>query len=485
MSSEPNLDGKSISQQSRKSWRSLYYSNAKKSIASKADGLRRWFLHSASPYLYAISEKAIHGLTRQKGDKEWTALTPSNRWSRYTIWTLVGVAGFGIVWALLARIDETVQAVGKLEPLGTTIDIKAPLGGVIRGILVKDGDFVKKNQVLVEMDTTAAKARLDALISVKQRTEVDLLLSKSQLGIDIDGSTLSPNQTLRLESLRDEFRSRISASQNNIERSQEQFNSTKYQYESKSKALAIRERILKDIEPLANQGGISRSQYLKELQDVELLRGEVKSLKANLVAARAGISEAINKLKNTKSLSQIDFSTKVEETQKQIAQLETQISEAEVTLKYQALRAPKDGIVFDLQASSAGYVANNERPILKIVPTDNLVARVFIPNKDIGFIKVGQPSKVRVDAFPYNEFGEISGSIKSIGSDVLEPDEQFKYYRFPVTVNLNSNSLEYKGSKLMLMAGMSVSANIILRQRPVIAIFTQKLLPFWDSLETL
>lgn len=450
-----------------------------------AQECKRWIVRDVAPYLHHISDKIIFQLTHQQGSRQWTVLTPSNRWSRYTIWTLVSVAGFGIVWAMFARIDETVQAAGKLEPLGTTIDVKAPLGGVIKDILVKDGDYVEKDQILVEMDTTAARAKLDALISVRDRTLVDLLLSKSQLGLSIDKSTLNSNQILRLEALREELETRLAASNSGITRSREQYMATKHQLDAKKKALVIREGILADITPLARDGGISRSQYLKEQQEVELLRGEVSSLEANLRAAKAGISESTNKLNNTKSLSLIDFSTKVEETQKQISQLETQISEAQVTLKYQALRAPRDGLVFDLQPSVAGYVANNERPILKIVPTDNLVARVFIPNKDIGFMKVGQPSKVRVDAFPYNEFGEIAGTIRSIGSDVLEPDEQFNYYRFPVTINLQENSLKYKGKELRLISGMSVSANIILRQRPVIAIFTQKVLPFWDSLEKL
>ena len=130
-------------------------------------------------------------------------------------------------------------------------------------------------------------------------------------------------------------------------------------------------------------------------------------------------------------------------------------------------------------------MVNSERPILKIVPSDNLVARVFVPNKDIGFLRPSQKVKVRVDAFPYNEFGEIEGTVKSIGSDVLEPDEQFNYYRFPVTVDLSDIGLSYRGRSLPLVSGMSVSANIVLRQRPVIAIFTEQILPFWDNLEKL
>ena len=93
--------------------------------------------------------------------------------------------------------------------------------------------------------------------------------------------------------------------------------------------------------------------------------------------------------------------------------------------------------------------------------------------------------KVRVDAYPYNEFGELVGVVSSIGSDVLEPDETFNYYRFPVSIDLGSTSLLSKGKPLPLLSGMSVSVNIILRKRPVISIFTEQILPFWSSLEQL
>ena len=92
--------------------------------------------------------------------------------------------------------------------------------------------------------------------------------------------------------------------------------------------------------------------------------------------------------------------------------------------------------------------------------------------------------KVRVDAYPYNEFGELVGVVSSIGSDVLEPDETFNYYRFPVSI-FRLYFLLSKGKQLPLLSGMSVSVNIILRKRPVISIFTEQILPFWSSLEQL
>ena len=438
-----------------------------------------------SPRLHASAQFIVDKITFDESSTEWSALSQSTRWNRSIIWTLVGFAGFGVVWSLFARIDETVSATGKLEPLGTTLDIKAPIGGVIKRINVKDGELVAKDQILLELDTTAAQARLDALREVLDRTYTDLLLSQSQLGIPIDSSKLNDNQKLRLTALRQEYDSRILASSSSVSQSEAMLQSTVEQLSSKRKALTIRERILSDITILAEQGAMARAQYLKELQEVELLRGEVSSLTAHVSRLNANVREARNKLLNTKSLSLIDFSTKVEESRKQIAQLTNQISEAKLTLKYQAIKAPKDGFVFDLQPASSGFVVNSDRPVLKIVPVDSLVARVFVPNRDIGFLKVGQSTQVRVDAFPYNEFGGLDGQIRSIGSDVLEPDESFPYYRFPVTVDLLSSSLSYKGRSLPLMSGMSVSANIILRQRPVISIFTQRIIPFWDNLEKL
>lgn len=455
------------------------------SLRAASKQLSRWLKHDLAPRLHHAGDAAIQILTREQGRSQWTALTPSRRWSGAIIWTLVSVAGFGLVWASFARIDETVQATGKLEPMGSTLDVKAPMGGVIKAILVKDGEAVEKNQVLIEMDPTAARARLEALLQVRERTLADVQLSRGQLGVNVNRELLSPNQRLRLDSLRSEYQSRISASQSGVEQAKHQLDSVREQLQSKLKALEIRESILRDITPLTKEGAMARSQFLKELQEVELLRGEVKSLRANELRSREAVREAISKLSNTKSLSIVDFSTKIDESEKQLAQLANQISETEVTLRYQNLRAPARGVVFDLRPSAPGYVVNNELPVLKIVPSDSLVARIYISNQQIGFIKKGQRVKVRVDAYPYNEYGELSGSIESIGSDALEPDEKFNYYRFPVTISLSSTTLNRGGRKLPLLTGMSVNANIILRQRPVLAIFTKQILPFWDSLERL
>ena len=442
--------------------------------------------HNFLPELNKKVEGVVNFLTIEQGEETWSNLDSSRKWNKVIIWTFVSFASFGFVWSVVARVDETVQSTGKLEPTGTTIDVKVPIGGVIEKILVTEGELVKKDQTLLELDTTAASAKLQALERVKSQINADIVLSKIQLGGEEDIGSLTSNQKLKLTSLNNEYNSRINASANAVKQIEFQKISIMENLKSQKEVLSIREEILKNLEEVTEIGGLSKIKYLKEQQEVIQLRGRVESTKSELEKISATLAEAENKLANTIAASKIDFSSKIEENVKQVAQIENQISDTKLTLKYQEITSPLDGLVFDLQPAAPGYVVGgNDKPILKIVPVDDLVARVFVSNRDIAFLKKGQLVNIRIDAYPYNEFGEIDGKIESIGSDVLEPNADYDFYRFPVTIKMDQPFLLHKNKELPLITGMSVSVNIILRQRPVISLFTEKIFPFWSGLEQL
>ena len=442
--------------------------------------------HNLLPKLNKKVEGAVNFLTIEQGEETWSNLDSSRKWNKVIIWTFVSFASFGFVWSVVARVDETVQSSGKLEPIGTTIDVKVPIGGVIEKILVNEGELVKKDQTLLKLDTTAASAKLQALQRVKSQINADIVLSKIQLGAEEDIEALTSNQKIKLNSLNNEYNSRIDASANAVKQIEFQKISILEKLKSQQEVLNIREEILKNLKEVTDIGGLSKIKFLKEQQEVIQLRGRVESTKSELQKISATLEESKNKLTNTIAASKIDFSSKIEENVKQVAQIENQISDTKLTLKYQEITSPLEGLVFDLQPAAPGYVVGgNDKPILKIVPIDDLVARVFVSNRDIAFLKKGQLVNIRVDAYPYNEFGELDGKIESIGSDVLEPNEEYNFYRFPVTIKMDEPFLLHKNKELPLITGMSVSVNIILRQRPVISLFTERILPFWSGLEQL
>jgi len=160
----------------------------------------------------------------------------------------------------------------------------------------------------------------------------------------------------------------------------------------------------------------------------------------------------------------------------ELADLQSRLAEARVTLRYQQLKSPVDGVVFDLQPTSAGYTAQSTQTVMKVVPYGSLEAKVEVPSNKIGFVKLpfGCPEELKrcmradisIDSYPATDFGVLNGRVTRIGSDALPPDpqEQRQELSFPVTVRLDQQELELKsGAKLPLQVGMSLTANIKLR----------------------
>ncbi|MBD2621099.1 HlyD family efflux transporter periplasmic adaptor subunit [Microcystis flos-aquae FACHB-1344] len=294
-------------------------------------------------------------------------------------------------------------------------------------------------------------------------------------------------------------------------------------------SLDIERNILNDIEPLAEEGAVARYQINKQKQSVTDRQNELQQQEANgeidrekqekEVQTRIAeisrleqeekrysllISQAGEKLINTtvitekdvrdkmadnyKRIAEIDsqISRIIIDNNKRIAELDSQISQAQQTIKYQKITAPIDGVVFDLKARP-GFVPqpSQAEALLKLVPDGCptqvkdaakgcLVAEVDVTNQDIGFVRVGQKADIRIDSFSYSEYGDIKGEVISIGSDALPPDENHRFYRFPVRVSLNSQELVLKDkSTLPLQSGMSVSVNIKVNEnRTVLGLFT-------------
>ena len=453
-------------------------------------------------------------------------------WSRAIVWSIVAVTTASIIWACVAKIEEAVSSQGKLEPQGAVKEVQAPVAGVVKEVYVKEGDRVKQGQTLLSFDPTAAQAQEKSLLNIRTalmqenqfyrsqlaglvspattdqaaialklpaevasltKSRVNLLaenqLYRAQLTGAAQGGNFSLEQMARLQSSRDEFNSRAAAAQLETKQLERQYSQNQVALANAKDSLAVNQRILDGIRPLYEEGGIAKIQYLKQEQEVRSGQAEVERLGQEQQRLQFAIAQAQQQLQNTVSQTQKDVLTLMANNEQRIAEIDTQLtkaivenekrideinsqlSQAQMTLKYQEIKAPTDGIVFDVKAGGPGFVANPSEPVLKIVPTDNLVAKVYITNRDIGFIREGMDVDVRIDSFPFSEFGDIKGKLTSIGSDALPPDEIRQYYSFPAKITLDEQTLRVRGREVALQSGMSVSTNIKIRQRTVMSIF--------------
>lgn len=461
-------------------------------------------------------------------------LQQSSFWSRAILWTLMGVATSTVIWACFAKIEEAIPAQGKLEPQGNVKEVQVPVSGVVKTVFVKDGQRVKQGDVLLQIDPTVSQSQLNSLKQVRQTLIQEnqfyqaqfsgstiasaslkvpsqflslsrnraAFVSESQLfRAELDGQRagLTAAQQERLQSNQTELSTRFAAARLQADQLARQLTQTQVRLEAARKALALNQKILRNITPLAETGAISQVQYLKQQQEVDTNQSEVDQLLQEQERIQYAIAQADAQAQNTvavdrkdltarlaeneKRIAEIDsqFTKAIVENNKRISEIDSQISQAQQTLQYAKLRSPVDGIVFDLKAGTPGFVANPTEPVMKIVPEDSLIAKVSITNQDIGFVREGMVVDVRIDSFPFSEFGDVKGTLIWIGSDALPPTQIQPHYTFPAKIRLERQSLRVNGREVRLQSGMSLSANIKLRQRSVMSIFLDQFTKAADS----
>ena len=337
-------------------------------------------------------------------------LKQSNFFIRTLTWGLLSVSGLTISWLAFAYTEEIVIVKGKLEPIGDVKIINIPSGGVVKDILVSDGEEVSKGQILLVLDDEILKENVNSL--------------KNQLNQVKDELELKKEEKIKLNEL---YRSKLEFLNNEF----------KLQDEIKNK-----------FKELFDEGALSEIAYLKKISDINSLEGEILENEINLKRQSLILSQQIKQIES------------------EVSELEAKGLEAEVLLGYKSIKSPVNGMVFDMRPRNIGFVAQSNFSIMKIVPFNKLEADVKIPSSKIGFIKIGMPVDISIDSFPANDFAPLEGIVDSIGSDVLDLNEQNNQeYFFPGSIKLNSQSLLLNnGNELPLQVGMSLKANIKLRK---------------------
>ena len=346
---------------------------------------------------------------RVQNNHQEMALQPSKTLASTVMMSLVGVTLFGIGWLAIAQTDEVVMAPGKLQPIGDVKTIQVPVGGVLQAMLVKEGQRVQQGQVLLRLDNEASldhQKSLQQAIAAKRQQLVlkDIELARYQSLNDTEQRVLGQN-------------------------------------------LVLEKEILTRLETLRRQGASAELQVLQQRNKVRDVDGELSKSRADRLRQIAILAQSVQQLRG------------------ELADLQSKLTESRVNIRYQDIRSPVDGVVFDLKPTGPGFVAQGSEPVMKIVPYNNMVAKVEIPSSQIGFVRVGKPVDISIDSFPASDFGVIQGTLTSIGSDALAPDQLHQTYRFPAEVRLSTQNLTlHSGQKLPLQVGMSLTANIKLRK---------------------
>lgn len=423
-------------------------------------------------------------------------------WSRSILWIIIGTIILAVVWACFARMDEVIHAKGKLEPRGSVQEVQTPVGGVIEEVLVKEGVVVRTGQPLVRLDRKVAEVEVNSLTDQLRSLQAErdfyeavlggepqvatpeglssavanlanehaALVAEDKLlraiiGSSSDDPVLDADQRALLSTELLNYEENLKATRQQLEQAREIVEKNRDIWQ-KFRGLAEK-KVASEVEAMARE-----VDYIKAMAAVKDLESKEENLATKFrMDARTRLGE------NTKGLAQTEADlgrAKLANLQR-LAEVESRLAAAKESLTYHLIKSPSDGVVFELISGTPGTVLAAKDIVLKIVPSDELIAKVDITNRDIGFVRTGMRAEVEIDSFPKLEFGYIDGEIFFIGSDALPPTEVTPYYTFPAKVSLQRQSLNVGDKEIALQSGMSVSVNLRVRDRRVINFFLDSL----------
>ncbi|PNO61686.1 HlyD family type I secretion periplasmic adaptor subunit [Aeromonas hydrophila] len=401
---------------------------------------------------------------------------PPSPWARRTAVVITSFLLIVLIWSILGRLDIHASAQGKFIISNYSKIIQALDKGEIISINARDGQFVRKGEVLIQLNPIGVEAESKRLSEQYIRYQLDRARLLALLSKDPKKNFIPPHDAtneqvdisrLHLESEYNDTYQLLKKlkAEEGVTRAELQANLNETHALSKLKNnIEIR---LNARKALMASNAIAKVELLekeKELLDVERNISNVKAQKNILEAKVNSIFEQQNTLLSQK---QLEYYDELNQLNGHLSEITQELIKAKELQRIQALRSPVDGTVQQLSTHTIGGVVTPAESLMVIVPKNTpLEAEVNILNKDIGFVRVGQSVEIKIDSFPFTKYGTISGKLIHVSQDAVE-DERLGYV-FPARISLNSPKILIDDKWVNLGAGMSLTAEIKTGSRRVI-----------------
>lgn len=407
----------------------------------------------------------------------------------YLIGLLTLVVISTLVWMNIARLDISVHALGQVTPSTRLQKIQSFEGGIIREIAVREGQHVKKGDLLVRVENLEFNSELGELrqkywgqLATINRLEGEL---KNQPPIFDKVITLNALEIVSQEkalwhSRQKEHQSAINAASGQIEQRRQDLNNSRSKIRALETAAAISREQLSIEEELFSEGAGSRADYLSARQKLARQEGELESERINASRIEASIHEAIAQKAQLESAWRAESSQQLSELSTSTAALRETLSGKKDKVSRRELTAPRDGIVNRLLLNTVGGVARSGETIMEIVPQDDrLLVTVKVQPKDIAFIQPGQTAQIRVSAFDSSVYGALPGKVTRVGADAVLDGQDNAF--FEVDLETERGYTGVNGKPIRISPGMTVDASILTGQRTLMEYMLKPIVKTLDT----
>ncbi|MBT5245821.1 MAG: HlyD family type I secretion periplasmic adaptor subunit [Rhodospirillaceae bacterium] len=429
--------------------------------------------------------------------------TPPSRPLIYTGATLLLMFLMAFGFSYQAVVDTTVSARGKFTTKMPNVEVQSTSSAVVRRLLVKRGDVIEKGQLVVLLDSTAAKAdlkgnteRLSAVMGRLKRLKLEQLLIKSGEKIPVGHGLGSLNLdilTKRLEQYRSKINSfaskirkinkEISSAETEVSSAQETVNITQEQFRLKEQIEAARKKLydskhgsLLNYLQARDATLASRRSHFDSINAVDGKIAALTAKKADRGSLLADRNEFVAKWSS-------GLSENLAGEEEAMTQLKQQGLKLDQNVKNVEVRSPAKGTVLDVPTVSEGsIVKEGDRLVTLVLVNQPLTLEVDVDPKNISDVKLNIPVSVKLDALPFQQYGDLKGKLVYISEDTYTESlsgDKGAFYRG--LVDIPTQQLASLPPKFSLTPGMLASADMKVGEKRIITYLANPILKGFSS----
>ncbi|KKC26960.1 HlyD family type I secretion periplasmic adaptor subunit [Sphingomonas sp. SRS2] len=398
-----------------------------------------------------------------------------------------------VLWAFLS-ISGAVLAPGTVRVENNSKDIRRLEGGIVRQILVREGQRVAKGQVLIRFDDTQSKASVDVYQSNVDSALANIARFQAEAANASDISfppqllsrSAEPAVAALMDTQRSLFQTRtlLYRSQAQVLRSQAsqvatQLTGLRVQAQAIDDQTGLIQQELRDVRELSRQGYAPETRRLALERNAVNIRGQRGSMTAEMARARQSIGEIQLQIAQLENKHQTEVADGIRAAQDQLAENEPKLRALLAQVAQTEIRAPVSGYVFNLSQFTEGGVATQGQQLMQIVPANaKLVVTAEVSPKDIADVKVGMPAQVTLTAYSTHTTPPVEGHVTLVSADARINEKTGTSF-FIAEVTITPEALAKAGPNVKLTPGMQAQVAIVTGSRSIMGYLIQ---PFTDAM---
>lgn len=396
---------------------------------------------------------------------------------------LMAVAAFfvvGLIWAWLAVLDEVTSGEGRVIPSSQIQVVQNLEGGILKAVLVAEGDIVDRNQIILHIENTTSagsygelRARYMSALAAVSRLTAETTQTSLQFPAELlsERGDLAQSERNLYMARQSELQSQVSVFQQQVtQRTQDLADLKSKGDHFERSARLLREEVSINM-PLVTQGVVSKIDLLQLQRQLVDLESQIQSAKLNIPRAEAALREANQRIEEKVHTFLAESQKDLTQRRSELATLTEAITTARDRVDRTEVRSPVKGIIKQVKLRTIGGVVKPGMDLVEIVPLeDTLLVEAKVRPKDIAFIRPDQEAIVKITAYDYSIYGGLKAKVERISADTITDEDAGRknesYYR--ITVRTNKNHLGSEEHPLPIIPGMVSSVDILTGQKSVL-----------------